>query len=106
MKVHEVPLTLAEHDTDIKIKACTQKSLMSFVTRFCAYNLLRHQVSVNRMVLWFVILLNCIYIYSIANRSLYCHVVCCVPVSCSKANRVGNQFRVWRYSETYAKIRN
>ena len=24
--VYEVPLTLAEHDSDIKIKACTQKS--------------------------------------------------------------------------------
>ena len=24
MKVHEVPFTLAEHDSDIKIKACTQ----------------------------------------------------------------------------------
>ena len=33
MKVYEVPLTLAEHDSDITIKACTQKSLS-----FCAYN--------------------------------------------------------------------
>ena len=24
MKVYEVPLTLAEHDSDIKIKACTK----------------------------------------------------------------------------------
>ena len=39
MKVYEVPLTLVEHDSDIKIKASTKKSL-SFVTRFCAYNLL------------------------------------------------------------------
>ena len=37
-------MTLAEHDSDIKVKACTQKSL-SLVTRFCAYNLLRYQVS-------------------------------------------------------------
>ena len=49
MKVYEIPLTLAEHDSDIKIKACTQKSL-SFVTRFCAYNLLRYQVSVYRTI--------------------------------------------------------
>ena len=46
MEVYEVPFTLAEHDSDIKIEACTQKSLLSFVTRFCAYNLLRYQVSV------------------------------------------------------------
>ena len=45
MKIYEVPLTLAEYVSDMKIKACTQKSL-SFVARFCAYNLLRYQVSV------------------------------------------------------------
>ena len=49
MKVYEVPLTLVEHDSDIKIKVCTKKSL-SFVTRFCAYNLLRYQVSVYRTI--------------------------------------------------------
>ena len=27
VKVYEVPLTLVKHDSDIKIKACTQKSL-------------------------------------------------------------------------------
>ena len=27
MKLYEVPLTLAEYDSDIKIKACSQKSL-------------------------------------------------------------------------------
>ena len=42
-------MTLAEHDSDIKIKACTQKSL-SFVTRFCAYNFLRYQVSVYKTI--------------------------------------------------------
>ena len=31
-----------------------------------------------------------IYMYNTTNRSLYRHVVCCVPVSC-KANGVGNQ---------------
>ena len=50
MKVYAVPLTLAEHDSDIKIKACTQKLPQSFVTRFCAYNLLRYQVSVYRTI--------------------------------------------------------
>ena len=50
MKVYEVPLTLAEHDSDIKIKACTKKNPKSFVTRFCAYNLLRYQVSVYRTI--------------------------------------------------------
>ena len=45
--MYEVPLTLAEHDSDIKIKACS-KIPQSFVTRFCAYNLLRYQVSVYR----------------------------------------------------------
>ena len=42
-------MTLAEHDSDIKTKACTQKSL-SYVTRFCAYNLLRYQVSVYKTI--------------------------------------------------------
>ena len=46
MKVYEVPFTLAEQDSDIKIKACTEKISQSFVTRFCAYNLLRYHVSV------------------------------------------------------------
>ena len=32
MKLYEVPLTLAEHDSDIKIKVCTKK------LSFCAYN--------------------------------------------------------------------
>ena len=47
MKVYEhdeVPLTLAEHDSDIKIKLdmCSEIP-QSFVTRFCAYNMLRYQ---------------------------------------------------------------
>ena len=46
---YEVPLTLAEHDSDIKVKACT-KHPQSFVTRFCAYNLLSYQVSVYRTI--------------------------------------------------------
>ena len=49
MKVNEVPFTLAEHDSDIKIKACTQ-NLSVFVTRFCAYHLLRYQLSVYRTI--------------------------------------------------------
>ena len=49
MKVYEVPLALTEYDSDIKIKACIQTSL-SFVTRFCAYNLVRYQVSVYRTI--------------------------------------------------------
>ena len=48
MKVYEVPLTLAEHDTDIK--SLYSKIPQSFVTRFCAYNLLRYQVSVYRTI--------------------------------------------------------
>ena len=53
MKVYEVPLTLAEHDSDIKIKACT---------RFCAFNLLRYQVSVYRTIglLVLVLFLQCV----------------------------------------------
>ena len=43
-----VPLTFAEHDSDIK-KACTQNP-QSFVTRFWACNLLRYQVSVYRTI--------------------------------------------------------
>ena len=35
MKVYDDPLTLAEHDSDIKIKACTKNPC------HCAYNLLR-----------------------------------------------------------------
>ena len=50
MQVFEAPLTLAEHDSDIKIKACTKKIPQSFVTRFCAHNLLRYQVSVYRTI--------------------------------------------------------
>ena len=51
MKVYEVPLTLAEHDSDIKIKASLYSKIpQSFVTRFCAYNLLRYQVSVYRTI--------------------------------------------------------
>ena len=51
MKVYEVPLTLAEHDSVIRIKACTQKSLnRSFVTRICAYNLLRYQMNIYRTI--------------------------------------------------------
>ena len=46
IKVYEVPLTLAKHHSDIKIKACcTKKILWSFVTRFCAYHRLRYQVN-------------------------------------------------------------
>ena len=45
MKVYEVPLTLAEHDSDM-----FSKIPQSFVTRFCAYNLLRYQVSVDRTI--------------------------------------------------------
>ena len=44
MKVCEVPLTLAEHDSDIKNKNVYPKIPQSFVTRFCAYDLLRYQV--------------------------------------------------------------
>ena len=44
MKVYEIHLTLAEHDSDIKIKA------LLFVTRCCAYNGLRYQVSVYRTI--------------------------------------------------------
>ena len=36
--------------------------------------------------------------YSTANRSLFRHVVCCVPVTC-KANGVENQLVAWRYSD-------
>ena len=36
IKVYEVPLTLAIHHLDIKIKACcTKKKSLSFLTRFC-----------------------------------------------------------------------
>ena len=50
MKVCEVPLTLAEHGSDIKIKACTKTIPQSFVTRFCAYDLLRYQMRVYRTI--------------------------------------------------------
>ena len=53
MKIYEVPLTLAEHDSDI-IKISKQRLVLkipqSFATRFCAYNLLRYQVSVYRTI--------------------------------------------------------
>ena len=45
MKVYEVPLTLAENYSDIKIKACTKKSL----SQFCAYNLLDVKISGERL---------------------------------------------------------
>ena len=41
--------------------------------------------------------------YSTANRSLYRHMVCCVPVTC-KANRVGNHIGAWRYSDLLAML--
>ena len=51
--MNEVLLTWAEHNSDVKIKACThegsQKSL-PFATWFCAYHLLRYQVSVYRNI--------------------------------------------------------
>ena len=47
MKVYEVLLTLAEQDSDIK-KRLVLKIPQSFVTRFCAYDLLRYQVSIYR----------------------------------------------------------
>ena len=34
MKVYEIPLALAEHDSDIKIKACTQKLLSHLLPHF------------------------------------------------------------------------
>ena len=46
MKVYEVPLTLAKHDADMNIKACTQKLI-----RFCANNFLRYQVTICPLVL-------------------------------------------------------
>ena len=39
--------------------------------------------------------------YSTDNRSLYGHVVCCVPVSC-KANGVGKELEAWRNSDLLA----
>ena len=41
--------------------------------------------------------------YSTTNRSLYRHVVCCVPVSC-KANGAGTQLGAWRYSDLLARV--
>ena len=32
--MYEIPLALAEHDSDIKIKACTQKLLSHFLQDF------------------------------------------------------------------------
>ena len=40
-------------------------------------------------------------VYSTDNRSLYGHVVCCVPVSC-KANGVGKELEAWRNSDLLA----
>ena len=48
MKVYEVLLTLAIHHSDIKIKDCTNPSVI--LTTFCAYNRLRYQVSVYRTI--------------------------------------------------------
>ena len=41
--------------------------------------------------------------YSTTNRSLYRHVVYCVPVSC-KTNGAGNQLGAWRYSDLFAGV--
>ena len=47
--VYEVSLTLILHNSEFKMKArCTKKIPRSFVTRFCAYNRLRYQVSFYR----------------------------------------------------------
>ena len=43
-------MTLADFYSDINIKANVLKIPQSFVTRFCAYNLLRYQVSVYRTI--------------------------------------------------------
>ena len=46
-------MTLAEHDSDIKIKACT-KNPSVILTRFCAYNLRDIRLAfTGPMVLWF-----------------------------------------------------
>ena len=50
MKVYEVPLTFAEHDSDIKNKSLYSKIPQSFVIRFCAYNFLRYQGIVYRTI--------------------------------------------------------
>ena len=50
MKVYEVRFNLAIHHSDIKKACCTKKIPQSFVTRFCAYNRLRYQVSVYRTI--------------------------------------------------------
>ena len=51
MKVDEVPLTLTLHHSDIKIEACcTNTNPSSFITRICAYNRLRYQVSIYRTI--------------------------------------------------------
>ena len=49
MKVYEAPLTLAEHDSDVKIKACTQNPSV-ICNQFCAIDLLRCQVSIYRTI--------------------------------------------------------
>ena len=51
MQLYKFPLTFAIHHLDIKIIACCTKTITrSFVTRFCAYNRLRYQVSVYRAI--------------------------------------------------------
>ena len=51
MKVYEVPLTLDIHYSSIKINDCFIKEISrSFLTRFCAYDRLRYQVSVYRTI--------------------------------------------------------
>ena len=49
MKVYEVPLTFAEHDSEIKIKA-RLKNPSVICSQFCAYSLLKYQVSVYRTI--------------------------------------------------------
>ena len=47
----KVPLTLAEHHSDIKIKnCCTQKPLVTRFCMFCAYDRHRYQVSIYRTI--------------------------------------------------------
>ena len=51
------------------------------------------------MVILYIVALKSAY--STDNRSLYDHVVCCVPVSC-KTNGVGKELEAWRYSDLLA----
>ena len=61
---------MAEHDSDIKIKACTQKTLSH-----CAYKLLRYQVS----IYWTIcssglIILLCVFIILLCDCQIFsCH---------------------------------